>query len=76
MKKLLTDILSHVVEHPSDVNLTEVQGAKTLVYELKCNAEDVGKVIGKQGKTVGAIRNLLTALSGRDGKRTVLEVIE
>ena len=76
MKKLLQDLLTHVVEHPSDVKLTEVQGAKTLVYELKCNESDVGKIIGKQGKTVGAIRNLLTALSSRDGKRTVLEVIE
>ena len=76
MKKLVSDILSHIVEHPSDIQLTEVQGAKTLVYEVKCNQKDVGKVIGKQGKTVGAVRNLLTTLASRDGKRAVLEIIE
>jgi len=76
MKQLVKDILSHVVEHPSEVQLTEVAGAKTLLFEVKCNEQDVGKVIGKQGKTVGAIRNLINTLATRDGKRAVLEIVE
>ncbi|NRB28773.1 MAG: KH domain-containing protein, partial [Roseibacillus sp.] len=45
-------------------------------YELRCNKEDLGKVIGKSGKTVGAIRALLSALSSRKGRKAVLEIVE
>ena len=76
MKKLIQETLDLLVQHPSKVRLTEVVGAKTVVYEIRCHADDLGKVIGKSGKTVGALRNLLTALSGREGKRILLEVVD
>ena len=76
MRSLLENILNEIVQHPSNVQLTELAGDKTIVYELRCHAKDVGKVIGKSGKTVGAIRNLLNVLAARDGKKAVLEIVE
>jgi predicted RNA-binding protein YlqC (UPF0109 family) len=76
MRKVLEHILSEIVDHPEAIKLTEVNGDKTTIYELRCNKEDLGKVIGKSGKTVGAIRSLLSALSSRKGRKAVLEIVE
>lgn len=76
MKKVIQEALNVLVQHPSNLRLTEVVGAKTVVYEVRCHPDDLGKVIGKSGKTVGALRNLLSALSGREGKRILLEVVD
>ncbi|MFT5121749.1 MAG: putative RNA-binding protein YlqC (UPF0109 family) [Kiritimatiellia bacterium] len=76
MRKLLDTILVEIVEHPEAIKLTEVHGEKTTIFELRCNKEDLGKVIGKSGKTVGAIRELLNVLSSRKGRKAVLEVVE
>ncbi|MFP6907532.1 MAG: KH domain-containing protein [Verrucomicrobiota bacterium] len=76
MRKVLEHILSEIVDHPEAIKLTEVNGEKTTIYELRCNKEDLGKVIGKSGKTVGAIRALLSALSSRKGRKAVLEIVE
>lgn len=76
MRKILDSILAEIVEHPEAIKLTEVTGDKTTIYEVRCNKEDLGKVIGKSGKTVGAIRELLNALAARHGRRAVLEVVE
>ena len=76
MKDLLEYVVRALVDHPDDVLITELDGEQTAIFELRCNAEDVGKVIGKSGKTVGAIRVLLGALAARDGRRALLEVVE
>ena len=76
MKKLIEDIVKYIVENPSDVRVNELSGEKTNLFELRLNKEDVGKVIGKGGKTVGSIRSLVSTLSIRDGKRSILEVVE
>ncbi|OQW95221.1 MAG: RNA-binding protein [Verrucomicrobia bacterium A1] len=76
MKEMLDYIVRHLVDHPDDIRITEVDGEKTAIYELRCHPEDIGKVIGKSGKTVGAIRLILSTVAARKGRRAMLEVVE
>ena len=76
MKELIEHIAKALVDHPDQVRVTEVEGEKTSVIELAVAKEDLGKVIGKQGKTARAIRTILTAASTKLNKRSVLEIIE
>ena len=76
MKALIETIVKELVDNPSEVRVTEVQGEKTTVYELRVGQGDLGKVIGKKGNTARSIRTLLTAASAKKGKRAVLEILE
>ncbi len=76
MKELVEFIVKSLVDHPGDIHITEVDGERTVIFELRCHTEDVGKVIGKNGKTVGAIRTLLSTAAARQNKRAMLEVVE
>lgn len=76
MKDLVKYIAQELVDHPEQVSVTEISGNQTSVLELKVAKEDLGKVIGKQGRTARAIRTLLSAASAKIKKRTVLEIIE
>jgi len=76
MKMLIETIVKELVDNPSQVVVTEVQGEKTTVYELRVGQGDLGKVIGKKGNTARSIRTLLTAASAKKGKRAVLEILE
>lgn len=76
MKELIEFIAKELVENPEEVRITEIDGERTIVFELRCNPDDVGKVIGKSGKTVGAIRTLLSTVAARQGRRAMLEVVE
>ena len=76
MKDLITYIAQALVDHPEEVSVTEVEGNQTSVLELKVAKEDLGKVIGKQGRTARAMRTILSAASAKIKKRTVLEIIE
>ena len=76
MKELISYIARALVDHPEDVSVSEVQGNQTSVLELKVAKEDLGKVIGKQGRTARAMRTILSAASAKVKKRTVLEIIE
>lgn len=76
MKDLIFMIARSLVDRPGEVEVTEVKGDKTTVLELKVAKEDLGKVIGKQGKTAHAIRTILIATATKLKQRAVLEIIE
>jgi len=77
MKDLIVQIARFLVNHPEQVQATEVRGTQTLVIKLQVAKEDIGKIIGKQGRTAFAIRTILSAAAAASGKkRTVLEIIE
>jgi hypothetical protein len=76
MKELIKYISQSLVDNPDKVEVTEVIGEQTSVIELRVAKEDLGKVIGKQGRTAKAIRTILSAASAKLNKRSVLEIIE
>lgn len=76
MKELVEYIAKALVDNPDKVNIREVEGEKTTVIELRVDQSDLGKVIGKQGRTARAIRTLLNATGIKKGKRVVLEILE
>jgi len=76
MKDLIAYIAKALVDKPEEVIVTEIDGEQTSVIELKVAKEDLGKVIGKQGRTARAIRTILGAASTKLRKRAVLEIIE
>jgi len=76
MKELVEYIAKALVDNPDEVVVSEVVGDQTSVLELKVAKEDLGKVIGKQGRSARAMRTILSASSTKLNKRTVLEIIE
>jgi predicted RNA-binding protein YlqC (UPF0109 family) len=76
MKELISYIAKALVDKPEEVVVTEIEGEQTSVIELKVAKEDLGKVIGKQGRTARAMRTILSAASTKINKRSVLEIIE
>jgi hypothetical protein len=76
MKELIDYIARALVDHPEQVSVSEVEGNQTSVLSLKVAKEDLGKVIGKQGRTARAMRTILSAASAKIKKRSVLEIIE
>ena len=76
MKELIAEIVKALVDQPDRVSVTEIEGNQTTVLELRVAKSDLGKVIGKQGRTARSLRTILNATSAKHGKRTVLEIIE
>jgi predicted RNA-binding protein YlqC (UPF0109 family) len=76
MKDLIAYIAKALVDKPEEVVVTEIEGQQTSVIELKVAKEDLGKVIGKQGRTARAMRTILSGASAKIKKRSVLEIIE
>ena len=76
MKELVKYIAQALVDNPDQVSISEVTGNQTSVLELKVAKEDLGKIIGKQGRTARAMRTILSAASAKLKKRTVLEIME
>ena len=76
VKNLVMTMVKALVDKPDEVSLREVEGEKTTVLELRVAKEDLGKVIGKQGKTAKAMRTILNATATKLKKRAVLEIIE
>ena len=77
MKSLLEDIVKSIVDKPDEVVIAISEGENSQIYELRVGDGDVGKVIGKQGKNIGAIRILLSAATAKEGgNRAILEIIE
>jgi len=76
MKELVEMIARALVDKPEDVEVTEVEGEQTTVIELKVAKDDLGKIIGKEGRTARSIRTILSAASTKIRKRSILEIIE
>jgi len=76
LKDLVEFVARALVDHPDQVEVEEVSGSQTVVLELRVAKEDLGKVIGKQGRTVKAMRAILNAASSKIRKRADLEIIE
>lgn len=76
LRDMIEEIARSLVDNPDQVEVSEVQGEQTTVLELRVAAGDLGKVIGKQGRTARAMRTLLTAAGMKHEKRAVLEILE
>ncbi len=76
MQAFLEYLVKGLVEHPDQVTVTPVERNGLTIYELRLSGSDVGRIIGRQGMTINAIRSLLTAGSARKGQRCTLEIVE
>lgn len=76
MKQLVEYIAKALVDHPDKVEVKEVVGEKTLIYEVRVGEGDLGKIIGKEGRTAKAIRSIIAAAAMKQGKRAQLEILE
>ena len=76
MRELVEEIAKALVDSPEEVQVTAVEGEQTTVFELRVAQEDMGKVIGKQGRNAKAVRSILGAAGMKFGKRFVLEILE
>ena len=76
LKELVEYLAKSLVDKPEEVQVAEVGGEQTIVYELRVAKDDLGKVIGKQGRTARAMRTILGAASTKAKKRSVLEILE
>jgi predicted RNA-binding protein YlqC (UPF0109 family) len=76
MKDLIREITKALVDNPEQIQITEVEGDKTSVIELRVARTDFGKIIGKKGRTAYAIRTILSAASAKIDRRAILEILE
>lgn len=76
MKEIIHMIVKSIVDHPEDIQINCMEGEKTLIFELKLHADDVGKVIGKRGRTVNALRTLLKAIATKGNQKVMLEILQ
>jgi predicted RNA-binding protein YlqC (UPF0109 family) len=76
MKDLIEYIAKHLVENPDAVEVHEIEGEKTLIIELGVAPEDIGRIIGKNGRTARALRTILNAVAMKKDRRAVLEILE
>lgn len=74
--ELISYVAEHLVEHKDEVEVTRVEERDAVVYELEVDEDDLGKVIGRGGKTARSIRALVGAVAPRTGKRTLVEILE
>ncbi|QVL58082.1 MAG: KH domain-containing protein [Simkaniaceae bacterium] len=76
MKEFVEYIVKNLVDNPDKVNIKEIGSTHTLIIELSVEKADIGKIIGKKGKTINAIRTLLMSVASRNGLRVNLEILE
>jgi predicted RNA-binding protein YlqC (UPF0109 family) len=76
MKDLVLYLAKSLVNHPDDVEVKEIQGETAAILELRVAKEDLGRIIGKQGRTAKSIRTLLNAVASRTNRKVVLEIVE
>jgi len=76
MKEFLEYIVKHLVEHTDKISIELDEKDDKIVFNIRVHESDLGKVIGRKGRTVFALRTLLSALAAKEGKRTIIEIIE
>jgi predicted RNA-binding protein YlqC (UPF0109 family) len=76
MKELITFIAKALVDNPEEIDVQEIKTQQTLVLELRVAKDDLGKVIGKKGRTAQAMRTILSCASAKEQKRAILEIVE
>ncbi len=76
MKEFLEYLVKHLVDKPDEVKVTEIAGKQTIVFEIRVGEGDTGKVIGRNGQTAKSLRTLLSAAAAKQGKRSVLEILD
>ncbi|MCX7710383.1 MAG: KH domain-containing protein [Clostridia bacterium] len=76
MKELLETIARSLVDYPDEVSVNEVEGERSLILELRVSKDDMGKVIGKQGRIAKAIRTVVKAAAVKEDKRVVVEILQ
>jgi predicted RNA-binding protein YlqC (UPF0109 family) len=76
LKELVEGIVKKLVDNPDQVSVSEINGEQATIIELRVASEDLGKVIGKEGKTARSIRTLMHAAATKEHKRAVLEILE
>lgn len=76
MEELLAFLAKSLVDHPEDVSVTKVDGENSIVYELRVNDSDMGKVIGKQGRIAKSIRTIIKSASNKEDKRVIVDIVQ
>lgn len=76
MKELVELLVKALVDHPEEVDISAVEGERSVVVEVRVAPDDVGKVIGKQGRIVQALRTVVKAAAAREGKKAVVEILQ
>ena len=76
LKDLVAYVARMLVDHPDEVSVNELQGERTTILELRVHSDDLGKVIGKQGRTARAMRTVVSAAATKMGKRAMVEIME
>ena len=76
MKDVVIEIVKRLVDNPDDVDAKEVEGEQTTIIEIRTNPDDIGKVIGKKGRTIKALRTIVNAAAVKNDKRVTVEIVE
>jgi len=76
LKELLEMLAKSLVDHPESVEVSQVEGERSIILELKVAADDMGKVIGKQGRIAQALRTIVKAAAVKEGKKVMVEIIQ
>lgn len=74
-KEMLVALVTKIVDYPDQVSVTEVEGERAAILELRVHESDVGKVIGREGRIINALRTLVKAAAGRENKRVTIELL-
>lgn len=75
MKELIELIIKGIVDKPDKIEISQVVGEKTLIFEVKVDPNDIGKLIGRQGRNIKSIRTIINAAAQKDNKRVIIEII-
>lgn len=76
MRELIELIIKGIVDNPNQVEINEIIGDKSSIFEIKVDPNDIGKVIGKQGRNIKSIRTIVNAAAQKDDKRVVIEIVD